>query len=385
MKTIIPRTFLAGAPLITGLLLASLAPAEPAADPTPNVQTRTVVVSSAGTGADAEIQPQGARSSSRKIIKIESIEPGQNKESTREVTWLGVSTEEVSEALASQLGLKSGQGLVVIFVAPDSPAAKAGVQKYDVIEALGDQMLVDPVQLRKLVQMQKADDAVNLTLHRGGKKQTVSATLAKRTENLSLSTDPASLGGLSELVSSGGGGGAWTFGNDHAPGAFAGMNKKMVNIEVQRNMEEARKAIQEALRQSAQHGRAVRSTAPLAPTTPPQPPLPPLVDVGNNATVTVTKDGNAVKTVVKSDDTGILVIVANPKKHLTAHDQDGKLLFDGEIETPEQQQKVPEQLWEKVKPLLQQIKPGEEGEPEPHTQSNGEPTPEAEPEEGAPV
>jgi len=44
------------------------------------------------------------------------------------------------------------------------------------------------------------------------------------------------------------------------------------------------------------------------------------------------------------------VIVATPNKRLTAHDKDGKLLFDGDIETPEQQQKVPAEVWEKVKP-----------------------------------
>ena len=96
-----------------------------------------------------------------------------------------------------------------------------------------------------------------------------------------------------------------------------------------------------------------------------------MVDVGSDATITVTKDGDSVKTIVQSDDTGVLVIVASPKKRLTAHDEDGKLLFDGEIETPEQQQKVPAELWEKVKPLLQQIKPAEGGEPQPHAQSEG--------------
>jgi hypothetical protein len=143
------------------------------------------------------------------------------------------------------------------------------------------------------------------------------------------------------------------------------IDKKMLNAEVQRNMEEAREEIQEALRQSAQASRAARSIAPVAPL----PPIPPMVDVGNDATITVTKDGDSVKTIVRSDDTGVLVIVASPKKHLTAHDEDGKLLFDGEIETPEQQQKVPAELWEKVQPLLEQIKPAQDAEPQSHAQS----------------
>jgi|ERR1017187_210569 hypothetical protein len=381
MKTIILKSkkILALTSFSASVLLASLAQAEPTTTPGPQVQTSKVVVSSTGADANDSALPPGANVSRQSIIRLESIEPGQGKEPAREVTWLGVSTEEVPEALASQLELKSGQGLVVIFVAPDSPAAKAGIQKYDVIEALGDQMLVDPAQLRKLVQMQKEGDAVKLTLHRGGKKQTVSATLAKRTERFSLSAEPSRIGELAELAPLGAAGNHRGIENHNATVTFAGMDKKMVNAEVQFQMEAARQAIQEALRQSAQAGRAERHVAPVAP---PVPPLPPMVDVGNNATVTVTKDGASVKTVVKSDETGILVILASPKKHLTAHDANGKLLFDGEIESTEQQQKVPAELWEKVKPLLQQIQPAEKDEPAPHARSEGEQKSETQPEAG---
>lgn len=365
MKTLIARSkkLLAWTAFTTGVLLAGAALAQPTPPPAPQAQTQNMVVTTDTSGEeDAVSSSSGSGSSvgagaSRNVIKIESIEPDQAKEPAREVTWLGLSTEDVSDVLASQLGLKPGQGLVVAFVAPDSPAAKAGIQKFDVIEELGDQMLVDPTQLRKLVQMQKDGETIQLTLYRGGKKQSVSATLAKRTEGWGMFSAQSGGGGeLSELALS-----------------VADMNKqmidkKMLNAEVQRSMEEARKEIQEALRQSAQAGRAVRLIAPMAP----MPPIPPMAaDVGNDATITVTKDGDSVKTVVRGDDTGVLVIVASPKKHLTAHDEDGKLLFDGEIETPEQQQKVPATLWEKVKPLLEQIKPAQDAQPQPHAQSEG--------------
>jgi PDZ domain len=367
MKTLIPHSkkILAWTSFISGVLLAGAAMAQPMPPPPPQVQTRNVVVTTDGSGgedsdsASIGTGSSGGSGSGRSVVKIESIEPDRANEPAREVTWLGLSTEEASEALASQLGLKPGQGLLVDFVAPDSPAAKAGIQKLDVIEQLGDQTLVDPVQLRKLVQMQKEGDTIKLTLYRGGKKQTTSATLAKRTEDVGMWSAPSGESGeLSQLAFS-----------------VADMNKqmidkKMVNAEVQRNMEEARKEIQEALRQSAQASRAARAAAPMAPL----PPIPPMAaDVGNDATVTVTKDGDSVKTIVRSDDTGEIVIVASPKKHLTAHDEDGKLLFDGEIETPEQQAKVPAALWEKVKPLLRQIKPAEDGEPQPHAQSSSGP------------
>jgi PDZ domain len=370
IKKLIPgsRKTLAWASFTTGVLLAGLAMAQPTPPPASQPQTRSVIVTadepgekssysfSSGTGSS------GGGGSSPNVIQIESIEPDRANEPAREVTWLGLSTEEASEALASQLGLKPGQGLMVIFVAPDSPAAKSGIQKFDVIEQLGDQMLVDPVQLRKLVQMQKEGDTIKLTLYRGGKKQAVSATLAKRTEGLAkMSVGSGEGGELSQL--------AFSMADMHRQM----IDKKTMNAEVQRSMEEARKEIQEALRQSAEASRAARAVAPVAPQ-PPIPPVPPVAaDVGDDATITVTKDGNSVKTIVRSDDSGEIVIVASPKKHLTAHDEDGKLLFDGEIESAEQQAKVPASLWKKVKPMLHQIKPPAEGEPQPHAQTGTAP------------
>jgi len=89
------------------------------------------------------------------------------------------------------------------------------------------------------------------------------------------------------------------------------------------------------------------------------------VDIGDNATIIVKKNGRLIRTIVQTDDTGSYVVAALPKKRLTARDKDGKVMFDGEIETPEQQEKVPPELWEKVKPLLQQLRPSESDDPKP--------------------
>ena len=359
------QKILAWTSFAAGILVAGSAMAQPTSSPAPQTQTRKVFVTSVGNDAaqPAEAGAAAGTGSGRSVIRIQSVEPGRGKEPAREVTWLGLSTEDISEALTAQLGLKPGQGLVVVFVAPDSPAAKAGIQKYDVIEELGDQTLVDPGQLRKLIQMQKEGDTIKLTLHRGGKKQTVSATLVKRTESVAM----LSAGQTMELSAlAGANGGNWVFGNQKAPRADSVVNRQIVDTEVQRDMEQARTAIQEALRQSSQA--TTRMGRPMPPMPPQAPAFPTMVDVGNNATVTVKQDGASVKTIVKSDDTGVMVLVASPRKHLTAHDKDGKLLFDGDIETPEQQKKIPAELKKKIEPLLEQIKPETDEQPEPHAQ-----------------
>jgi len=138
-----------------------------------------------------------------------------------------------------------------------------------------------------------------------------------------------------------------------------GLDKEKLNLEIQRSIEQTRQAIQDALRNVTNAhlrvGSFVKELDELARAG---------VVVGKGATVVVKNDNKSVKTMVKSDETGTYVIVATPNKRLTAHDKDGKLLFDGDIETPEQQQKVPAEVWEKVKPMLEQMGPVNDEQPE---------------------
>jgi hypothetical protein len=70
---------------------------------------------------------------------------------------------------------------------------------------------------------------------------------------------------------------------------------------------------------------------------------------------------------VQTDDSGSYIIEASAKTRLTAHDKDGKLLFEGLIDTPAEREKVPKEVWEKVAPMFDQIaapagnKPKKEG------------------------
>jgi hypothetical protein len=350
MKTIVPFTLTAAGAFILSLAVLHASGARPN-------QAATSAEATAGTGSGA-----AAESSSSPIVKkhkkiiIEDVEPAGGKGEDKEVAWLGVSTEEVPEAVAAQLGLKSGEGLLVTFVAPNSPAATGGLKKNDVLSQFGDQTLLLPAQLRKLVRMHKESDQVHLTLYRAGKKQTVSVTLGKTTEHASLLPDEDALPGeLRELKLRLG---DLKLGEGMHEGmkavrealAKAGIDREQLQIEIRRSMESAHKALEEARRQMSNVHGSVRALAM------PLPGLPGQGANGQNQAIVIFKnDRQALKTLAKTDESGALVIVANPKKHLTAHDRDGKLLFDGEIETPEQQAKVPKDLWEKVQPMIEQM------------------------------
>lgn len=103
---------------------------------------------------------------------------GEAKGPLEKVTFLGVETGPLPEALASQLGLERDLGLVVRHVAEKSPAAEA-LKEHDVLTKFGDQLLVDARQLGVLVRAKKPGDEVKLTLFRGGKETVVSVKLGE--------------------------------------------------------------------------------------------------------------------------------------------------------------------------------------------------------------
>ena len=319
--------------------------------------------------ADADgVVISGGDPGARSGIKFERIESG-DKKAAKDVAWLGISTDEACEVLASQLGLKPGEGLVVIYVEPNSPAAKAGLQKYDVLVAMGDQMLVHPHQLRKLVRLKKEGDSIKLDFYRGGKKQSTTATLSKTTDRTDATDDM--MRGLELQLSDAKIANAL---HDHINNnvretlSHAGYNRQSLNVDLQRSVEQARKALHEAL---ARNGNLTWVIGPGATN------LDALtlegLNVGKGTTLTVKKNANSAKSIAKADETGTYVIVSNPKKRLTVHDNAGKLIFDGEIETQEQQQKVPPEIWSKAKAMLDEMGPAKDGDSDPEARTSDEP------------
>src|SRR5262252_2359360 len=107
--------------------------------------------------------------------------PGHNEKRPKvPVTYLGVDTSQVPTVVSEQLGLAKGFGLVVDYVEPNSPAATAGVQQNDILRMLNDQILIEPSQLRKLLQTFPEGTEVTLTVLRKGQEQKLTAKLAKK-------------------------------------------------------------------------------------------------------------------------------------------------------------------------------------------------------------
>lgn len=96
--------------------------------------------------------------------------------------WLGVSLDRVPEALAAQLE-EDGEGVLVINVAKDSPAEKAGLQVHDIIVSVGGSVVENGMTgAAKLIRSKSAGEKVNLVIVRGGKEKTVTVTMGDRSD-----------------------------------------------------------------------------------------------------------------------------------------------------------------------------------------------------------
>ncbi len=91
---------------------------------------------------------------------------------------LGVTVAPLNEAARAEMGVAEGvNGVVVTSLEPDSPAAKAGLQRGDVIVQLGEQATDTPKALKAALESEKTDPALVL-INRGGNQIFVAVEIA---------------------------------------------------------------------------------------------------------------------------------------------------------------------------------------------------------------
>jgi len=90
---------------------------------------------------------------------------------------LGVSVQEINQALAESFGLKQAAGALVSSVVPDSAAARAGLQPGDVITRFDGKPIGAAGELSALVGQASPGDKAKLEILRKGEPRELSATL----------------------------------------------------------------------------------------------------------------------------------------------------------------------------------------------------------------
>jgi hypothetical protein len=94
--------------------------------------------------------------------------------------YLGVVTSPATPVLQKQLRLGEGIGLLIDYVEPNSPAEAAGLQPFDLIVKLNEQIVVNAHQLAVLVRTFDPGAKVTLKVIREGKERALDVTLVER-------------------------------------------------------------------------------------------------------------------------------------------------------------------------------------------------------------
>jgi len=101
----------------------------------------------------------------------------------RTPAFLGVSTQNVTPALARELNLSVEQGAYVGQVTPNAPAADAGIQEGDVILEIGGTAIASSADVQTAIRTHRPGDSLKIVLDRKGQSVTVDATLKARPTN----------------------------------------------------------------------------------------------------------------------------------------------------------------------------------------------------------
>jgi len=93
--------------------------------------------------------------------------------------WLGVTIQALTPELSKQFGLGDEKGVLVGDVVEDSPAAKAGIQRGDVIVEFDGKEVKDVTNLRNMVAGTEPNTGVSLKLVREGRPNTVQVKIVE--------------------------------------------------------------------------------------------------------------------------------------------------------------------------------------------------------------
>ena len=114
--------------------------------------------------------------------------------------WLGVQLQPMSEEVAEAFHANANEGVLVADVIDDSPAAKAGLTRGDVIVSIDGETVRGPGELRNLVAGRGAGRPVELAVLRDGKPKKMQAVLGDLSAAEKVTATAAELGGVGGLL-----------------------------------------------------------------------------------------------------------------------------------------------------------------------------------------
>ena len=96
--------------------------------------------------------------------------------------WIGATVEPTPELLVAQLPINEDEGILLQYVVPESPAAKAGLQRFDVVVKIDGAPIANALDVAKIVDKTGAK-TVKVEFFRKGKLTETQLTPAERPQN----------------------------------------------------------------------------------------------------------------------------------------------------------------------------------------------------------
>ena len=106
--------------------------------------------------------------------------------------WLGVAIQDITPELAQSFGLKDGQGALIADVYAGSPAAKAGLQRGDVVTSFDGQVVKEPYDLTLAVGGTSPGKDVAIVVLRSGQQKTLTIRVGENKEEQNIQAGKAS-------------------------------------------------------------------------------------------------------------------------------------------------------------------------------------------------
>jgi serine protease Do len=235
------------------------------------------------------------------------------------VAFLGVETTPVPRTVAKHLGLARDMGLIVERVAKDSPAATV-LQEDDILTKLDDQLLIDSRQFTVLIRSKKEGDEIKLTFLRAGKEQTARVKLGKKevpkvADAFQFFGAPLGQGPL------------------FPPDAFQQGVVRLKDLSGAASEE-----VQEMVRRLQRERGSWFGT----------PGVRVITRGGKGSTILDLPRGH----LTYSDDDGSIEVQAEDgKRQLTVKDKDGKVTFEGPINSEEDRKKLPDDVKKRIEKI----------------------------------
>ncbi len=142
----------------------------------------TLLALAAGCGGRAVVAPASAPA----MPELRTVETA--------ITTTIRKPSTATETQAGYLGISVGEGLVILDVAADSPASKAGLKAGDVVVEFAGDEVHDADELRDRIQGALPGDAVGIAVERRGSRVVVKATIGAVSRPMKLAERRAILG-----------------------------------------------------------------------------------------------------------------------------------------------------------------------------------------------